>query len=178
MSPTISETRTALARDLVAASYLEGDFLLSSGQRSRFYFDKYLFETKPDLLRRVATELAALVPPGVDRLCGPELGGVALATALSLETGLPFVISRKGSKGYSTEKGVEGDLHPGDRVLVVEDVITTGTQAIRAAQQMLEAGASVDGILAVIDRSQGGTEAIAAAGFRFTALFDRAALGV
>jgi orotate phosphoribosyltransferase len=173
-----SADRAALARDLVEAAYLEGDFILSSGQHSRFYFDKYLFETRPELLRRVARHLAALIPAGTQRLCGPELGGVALATAVSLETGLPFVISRRASKDYSTGKTIEGVLEPGERVVVVEDVITSGAQAIKAAQRMVEAGATVLGILAVIDRLQGGGDAIAAAGFTLTPLFDRTQLGV
>ena len=172
------EAHVQLGRDLVAAAYLEGDFVLSSGQRSRYYFDKYLFETKPDILRRLAAELAALVPPGTDRICGTELGAVALAAALSLETSLPFVIARKGAKEYSTERLIEGILTPGDRVIVVEDIITSGTQAIRAAERVVAAGGEVLGILAVVDREEGGPAAIAAAGFSLTTLFDRTSLGV
>jgi len=174
----VDEARARLGRDLVAAAYLEGDFVLSSGQHSRYYFDKYLFETKPDILRRLATALAALVPPGAQRICGTELGAVALAAALSLETNLPFVIARKGAKEYSTEKLIEGNLEPGDRVIVVEDIITSGTQAIRAAERVVAAGAEVLGILAVVDREEGGPAAIAAAGFALTTLFDRTSLGV
>jgi len=105
-----------LARDVVGAAYLRGDFVLSSGARSNYYFDKYLFETKPGILRRIASFLADLVPPQTDRIAGTELGAVALATALSLETGLPFVIARKGTKAYSTARLVEGELYPDERV--------------------------------------------------------------
>lgn len=167
-----------LARDVVGAAYLRGDFVLSSGARSQYYFDKYLFETKPGILRRLASFLAELVPPNVDRIAGTELGAVALATALSLETGLPFVIARKGSKAYSTARLVEGELYPGERVVVVEDVISTGAQAIRAAERIVDLGASVVGILAVIDREQGGPEAISAAGFTLTTLFTRSGVGL
>src|SRR5262249_1190733 len=125
------ERLAELGRDIVAAAYLRGDFVLSSGAHSNYYLDKYLFETKPGILRRVAAFLAELVPPGTDRIAGPELGAVALATALSLEVGLPFVISRRAAKDYSTSKLIEGELYPGERVIVVEDVITTGTQAIK-----------------------------------------------
>lgn len=170
--------RGELARDLVSAAYLRGDFVLSSGARSSFYFDKYLFETKPTILRRSASLLAERVPANVDRLAGPELGAVALATALSLETGLPFVIVRKSSKEYATSKLAEGELHPGERVLLVEDVISTAAQAIRAARQVARAGAQVAGILAVIDREQGGAANIAAAGYHFDALFRLGELGV
>jgi orotate phosphoribosyltransferase len=167
-----------LARDVVGAAYLRGDFVLSSGARSSYYFDKYLFETKPGILRRLASFMAEMVPPQTDRIAGTELGAVALATALSLETGLPFVIARKGIKGYSTERLVEGEVYPGDRVVVVEDVISTGAQGIRAADRLVEVGAHVLGILAVIDREQGGPEAISAAGYTLTTLFRRSQLGL
>ena len=167
-----------LARDVVGAAYLRGDFVLSSGARSNYYFDKYLFETKPGILRRLASFLAELVPPQTDRIAGTELGAVALATAVSLETGLPFVIARKGTKAYSTAKMVEGEIYPGDRIAVVEDVISTGAQAIRAANRISEVGAHVIGILGVIDREQGGPEAISAAGYTLTTLFRRSQLGL
>jgi orotate phosphoribosyltransferase len=176
---TPREQRLAeLGRDLLSAAYLQGDFVLSSGVKSRYYFDKYLFETKPGILRRLASFLAELVPPQTDRLAGPELGAVALATAVSLETGLPFVIVKKEPKGYATSRLVEGELYPGEKVVVVEDVLTTGAQAIRAARQVTRAGAQVLAILGVIDREQGGPENIAAAGFQGRALFKRSDLGV
>jgi orotate phosphoribosyltransferase len=172
------ERLAELGRDIVGAAYLRGDFVLSSGARSSYYFDKYLFETKPGILRRIATFLAELVPAQTDRIAGPELGAVALATALSLEVGLPFVIARKSAKEYSTSRLVEGELYAGERVIVVEDIISTGTQAIRAARDVSQTGAHVLGILGVIDREQGGAENIAAAGYPFTALFRRSDLGV
>jgi orotate phosphoribosyltransferase len=168
----------ALGQAVLKAAYLEGDFVLSSGRRSRYYLDKYLFETRPELLRDIARELAARLPEGVERIAGPELGAVALAAALSLETNLPFVISRRESKDYSTSKTIEGELRPGERVVVVEDVITTGAQAIKAAERLRAAGAEVVGILGVIDREEGGREAIEAAGFSFSAVFTRTSLGI
>lgn len=166
-------SRESLAEAIVDAAYLEGDFILSSGARSSYYLDKYLFETRPEILRPVARELARLMPVGVDRIAGPELGAVALATALSLEAGLPFVIVRRAAKEYSTTKQIEGILRPGERLVVVEDIITTGAQAIRAARLVVEAGATVETILAVVDREEGGAEAIADAGFRLRSLFGR-----
>jgi orotate phosphoribosyltransferase len=165
------ERRQELARDIVGAAYLRGDFVLSSGVRSTYYFDKYLFETRPSILRRIASLCVELVPPTVDRIAGPELGAVALATALSLESGLPFVIVRKSGKDYGTNRLVEGELFAGESVLVIEDVISTGTQAINAAGQVARAGAEVAGILGIIDREQGGAANIAAAGYHFQALF-------
>jgi orotate phosphoribosyltransferase len=167
-----------LATDIAGAAYLRGDFVLSSGMRSNYYFDKYLFETKPSILRRISALLVELIPPEVERLAGPELGAVALATALSLESGLPFVIVRKGGKEYGTSRLVEGELYSGERVLVLEDVISTGAQAISAANQVRSAGAEVVGIIGVIDREQGGAQNIAAEGYHFQALFRRSDLGL
>lgn len=167
---TAPERREELARDLVAASYLRGSFVLSSGQTSSYYIDKYLFATKPTVLRRLASLLAERVPD-VDRIAGPELGAVPITAALSLETGIPFVIVRKVPKAYGTSAGIEGELHAGERVLLVEDVVTSAAQALGAAVALANAGASVSGVLAVVDREQGGAEAIAGAGMPFDALF-------
>lgn len=162
-----------LGRDLVEASYLRGHFVLRSGRTSNYYFDKYLFETKPHVLRRVAEQMAKLVPAGVDRLAGPELGGVALATAVSLELGIPFVIVRKGQKEYGTSKLLEGELKPGERVALLEDLLTTGGEAIRSAQILTEAGATVEAIIGVVDREEGAEANVSAAGFTLRALFRR-----
>lgn len=159
---------------LVQVAFLRGDFVLSSGRRSSFYIDKYLFETDPDLLREIARLLAAMLPDGATRLIGPALGGVPLATAVALETGLPFAIVRPGAKEYGTAKLIEGRVEAGDRVVVLEDVVTTGAQSIRAARAVESAGAEVLAILAVIDRHEGGREGVEGAGFRFDALYDMA----
>ncbi|MFJ4651905.1 orotate phosphoribosyltransferase [Nocardia sp. NPDC088792] len=171
-----AERSRELAQDIVSAAHLTGDFVLSSGGRSSYYFDKYLFETKPTILRRLASALAERIPASVDRLAGPELGAVALVTAVSLETGLPFVIVRKASKGYGTSRFIEGELHRGERVLIIEDIISTGSEALKAAAQVERAGGDITGILAVIDRGHGGAENISAAGYRLEALYDRSGL--
>lgn len=168
--------RDQVARDLVRSAYLVGDFVLSSGRRSRYYFDKYLFETKPDILRPLSRLLAEQIPPDVDRLAGPELGAVALATAASLETGIPFVIVKKASKDYATQKLVEGEIHPGEKVVVVEDVMTTGTQAIVSAEKLRSMGVEVLFILGVVDREEGARENVEAAGFQLRSLFTRTEL--
>lgn len=173
-----TERLAELARDITGAAFLRGDFVLSSGTRSSYYFDKYLFETKPSILRRVCSELVNLLPSDVDRIAGPELGAVALAAGVSLESGLPFVIVRKGGKEYGTNRLVEGELYPGERVTVIEDVISTGAQALSAAQQVKRAGANVVGILGVIDREQGGAQGIEAEGYHFDALFTKSDLDV
>ena len=124
-----------LGERLMQASHLEGDFLLRSGRRSRFYLDKYLFETQPDLLRDIAaglaSKLAAYEP--FDLLAGLELGAVALVAALSVQSGKPFVIVRKEEKEYGTRKLFEGRAQAGQAVLVVEDVVTSDSAALNAA---------------------------------------------
>ena len=165
-----ARTWTRLAR----AAFLRGDFVLSSGRRSTFYIDKYLFETDPELLREIARLLASMLPAGTTRLIGPALGGVPLATAVALETGLPFAIVRPGAKEYGTAKLIEGRVEAGDGAVVLEDVVTTGAQSVRAARTVEEAGAKVLSILAVIDRHEGGREGVEGAGFRFDALYDLA----
>ena len=143
-----------LARRVREAALLEGDFLLSSGKRSSFYVDKYLFSTEPDLLREVAGALARTLPDGVDRLAGIELGAVPLVTAVALHTSLPYIIVRKSAKEYGTGKGVEGRLEAGERVALIEDVVTTGTQAVEAARRLSGADIEVAKISAVLDRRE------------------------
>ncbi|MSQ24342.1 MAG: orotate phosphoribosyltransferase [Chloroflexi bacterium] len=168
--------RDELGQGLVKAAYLEGDFLLASGRRSRYYFDKYLFETRPELLGAVAQHLASRVPPEVRRLAGPELGAVALAAATSLATGLPSLFVRGAAKAYGTAKRIEGPFEPGDAVLVLEDVVTSGASAIEAADLLKESGCRVVRILAVIDREEGGRESAKAAGYELDALFTKSEL--
>lgn len=169
-----------LGRRLKAAALLEGDFVLRSGKRSRFYLDKYLFETRPDLLRDIAAGLAARLPAHepIDLLAGPELGAVALVAALSLVCEKPFVIVRKGEKGYGTKRLLEGRAEPGWRVLVVEDVVTSGGAALSAVKVLRESGLEVAGVLCVVDREQGGREAFAAEGVTLDSLFTFSQLGI
>ncbi len=163
----------ALARALVDAAYLKGDFVLRSGRRSNVYFDKYLFETRPAILRALGRELAALVPPGTDRLAAPELGAVLLGGAVSLETDLPLVIVRKETKGHGTARALEGKL---EKVCMIEDVLTTGGEALRAAQKLRAAGAEVRKLIAVLDRQEGAAESLRAAGIDYQPLFRKADL--
>jgi orotate phosphoribosyltransferase len=143
-----------LASRIREAALLEGDFVLSSGERSNFYVDKYLFSTQPDLLRDVAAALTERLPEGVERLAGVELGAVPLVVATALATGLPYVIVRKSAKEHGTGRGIEGNLERGERVALIEDVVTTGTQALRAAGSLSDAGAEVVTIVSVLDRRE------------------------
>ena len=144
--------RKELARRLQEACYLTGHFVLRSGQVTDFYFDKYLFESDPKLLRAVAELAAPLVPAGTDMLAGLELGGVPLSTALSLVTGLPQVLVRKEAKTYGTAKLAEGPDVAGTHLLVVEDVVTTGGQVVKSVEDLRRRGAVVTKVLCAIDR--------------------------
>jgi orotate phosphoribosyltransferase len=165
-----SETRE-LGRRLVKASYLKGDFVLRSGKRSDRYFDKFLFETDPVLLKLLGEHLAALVPKQTQRLAAPELGAVLLGGAVSMELGMPLVLVRKEPKGYGTSKQIEGRFDPGDRVTVIEDVVTTGGDSLRSAQVLKDAGVTVIHLVVVLDRGEGGEQNIRDAGIPYSPLF-------
>lgn len=160
-----------LSRQLVKASYLKGDFVLRSGRRSNRYFDKFLFETDPAILRNLGKHLAHLVPKETQRLAAPELGAVLLGGAVSMEAGLPLVLVRKEPKGYGTAKQIEGRFEPGDRVTVIEDVVTTGGDSLRSAQVLRDAGVVVIHLVVVLDRGEGGEDNIQAAGIPYSPLF-------
>jgi len=163
--------REALARDLVAASYLKGDFVLRSGRRSNRYFDKFLFETDPALLKRIGAELARLVPAETQRLAAPELGAVLLGGAVSIETGLPLVLVRKEPKGYGTAKQLEGRFQAGERITVIEDVVTTGGDSLRSIAALRAAELDIIHLVVVLDRGEGGEENIREARIPYSPLF-------
>lgn len=172
-------TREELAHAIKQVAYLEGDFVLSSGKRSRYYLDKWRFETEPALLREIAKALSALLPdPTPDLLAGVELGGVPLAAALALETGRPYLIVRRKAKEYGTAKAVEGVFQPGQGVVLVEDVLTTAGQAIDAAKRLADLGLRVERVIYVIDRGEGAEANLRAAGFEPAALFHTADLQI
>lgn len=170
--------RAELAKAIKNAAYLEGDFILSSGQRSKYYLDKYLFSTDPVLLKEIAKAFAAILPPDYDVLAGLELGAVPLATALALEVGKPYVLVRKAVKEYGTSKLFEGRLEKGQRVVLVEDVLTTASQAIDAGKRLREFGAEVVKVVYVIDREQGAAQNLKSADFTAQALFTKTDLGI
>ncbi len=162
-------------RDAIRAhAYLEGDFLLRSGRRSKYYLDKYRFETRPDLLRPIGERIAAAVAehePGAVRLAAPELGAVPLAAAASLESGLPFLIVRKEAKGYGTSNRLEGVFAEGECVCLVEDVVTSGGAALEAVAALREGGLVVHTAVCVVDREEGGADELARHAVRLRALF-------
>lgn len=164
-------TRNQLARAIFERSHLTGEFVLRSGASATEYFDKYLFESDPELLAEIAEALVDLVPPGTDLLAGLELGGVPLAVVLAQITGLPVIFVRKEAKAYGTRRLAEGADIAGKRLLIVEDVVTSGGQVVLSTSDLRERGAIVDSAICVIDREAGGVDALAAEGVALAALF-------
>ena len=169
-------TRQELARAIHQRSLLRGEFTLRSGAKSDRYFDKYLFESDPELLAEVSQELAKLVPADTETLAGLELGGVPLAVMLGQLTGLPVVFVRKKAKDYGTMRLAEGGDIAGKKLLVVEDVVTSGGQVVISTNDLREPGAIVDSAVCVIDREAGGVDALAEAGVALAALFTMSEL--
>jgi orotate phosphoribosyltransferase len=171
-------TREELARRIADDAVLRGTFTLRSGRTSSYYIDKYLFLTQPEILREVGAMIASRLPPETTRLAGAELGGVPLVTAVSLASGIAGAYVRTSRKSYGTAKQIEGRLNSNDKVVIVEDVATTGGQAIEAATVIRDAGADVLGIIASVDRQEGARTNVEKAGLRFDALFTITDLGL
>jgi orotate phosphoribosyltransferase len=164
----------ALGGLLVERALLEGDFVLRSGKRSSWYLDKYRFETDPALLRALGERLAAAVrefEPGTVRLAGPALGGVALAASAALASDLPFIIVRGETKEYGTANRIEGPFEPGELVCLLEDVVTSGGALGESVAALRAEGLLVRNAVCVVDREEGGSDALARLGVRLRALF-------
>jgi orotate phosphoribosyltransferase len=168
--------RAELAQRVFAASHLTGRFKLRSGSYSDQYFDKYRFESDPELLHEIGEALVELVPEGTELLAGLELGGVPLATVASQRTGMPLVFVRKQAKEYGTCKQVEGTDPSGRRVVIVEDVVTSGGAILDALPALRAVGAEVVAAVCAIDREAGAQEALAAEGVPLHAAFTMSAL--
>ena len=183
--PDIVHNTNELANRIAEACLLRGRFTLRSGRTSSYYLDKYKFSTRPELLGPVAdllSERAREMLAGHDiakaRLAGAELGGIPLVTACALRLGLPAVFVRNAKKDYGTAKQLEGELNPGDAVVLFEDVATSGGQAVEAVKVLQDAGATVAGVIATIDRQEGARQNVESAGIRFEALFTKSDLGI
>jgi len=166
----------ALAGDIDAHCRLTGTFTLRSGQVASEYFDKYLFETDPDLLARVAAAMVPLLPEGTDLLGGLEMGGIPIVTVLSAQSRLPALFVRKQAKTYGTNKLAEGPDVAGRRVTLVEDVITTGGAVRDATQALRAAGAVVETVVCAIDRSPGEDNPLADVGLEIRSVLTKADL--
>jgi len=170
------DPRTALAKRIYDAAHITGEFLLRSGVKSNEYFDKYLFEANPALLKDIAEALVPLVPPGIDALAGLEMGGIPIATMLSQFTGLPVLFVRKEAKKYGTCKIAEGGQVKGRKLLIVEDVVTSGGAIIDAAKALVEEGAILDQVVCVIDRESSGPANLAKINLTLKPLFTMSEL--
>jgi len=168
--------RSTLAQRIYAVAMIRGSFRLRSGKVSGEYFDKYLFESQPELLRATAEQMAALTPGNAEAFAGLELGGVPVATVLSQITNLPTVFVRKAAKDYGTTKLVEGGAVAGRRIVVIEDVVTSGGQVIESAHELRKLDAIVSDVLCVIDRESGGIENLQEHGLKLHSLFTASEL--
>lgn len=169
-------THDQLAKRVYDVAHLTGSFLLRSGKTSTEYFDKYQFESDPTLLREIAKGLAPLIPKHTEYLGALEMGGIPIATALSLLTGIPVVFVRKEAKAYGTCKFAEGPKIRGKHICLIEDVITTGGQVAISCGDLRSEDAVIDTVLCVIDRSEGQTQKIESSGLKLKSLFTMAEL--
>lgn len=171
--------KPSLAAAVAELALLRGNFTLRSGRTSNYYLDKYLFSTRPEVLWSIAQHLKARIDTlAPHRLAGAELGGIPLVTAASIATGIPCLFVRNQKKDYGTAKRLEGTLEQGHRVVLIEDVVTTGGQAVEAINDLRSEGAEIAMVLSVIDREEGGAEAFAAADAPYEALLTKSDLGI
>jgi len=166
--------KNELAGMIYSSSHLEGQFKLRSGQISNEYFDKYLFESEPKLLKGITREMAKLIPAGTEVLAGLEMGGLPIATALSIQTGIPAAFIRKKAKDYGTAKLAEGTGLTGKKVCIIEDVVTTGGQIILSAADLKQLGAQIKYVLCVIERDIKSRENLREKGLELISLFTMA----
>lgn len=174
----VTMTKDEMALRIAELSVLRGNFTLRSGRTSTWYIDKYRFSTDPDLLRSLGELFSDRIPNGTHRLAGAELGGIPLVTTASMATGIPCLFVRNQKKDYGTAQRFEGIMNAGDRIVLLEDVATTGGQVLEAARDLQEAGGIVSTIIATVDRMEGARENIESAGFAFEALFTVEDLGI
>lgn len=161
-----------LAKAIYDVSHITGVFKLRSGIESNEYFDKYRFESDPKILQCIAKQMVSLVPKGIDYLAGLEMGGIPLATLISVETGIPAVFIRKVPKEYGTRQFVEGANVKGKRLLIIEDVVTSGGQIIISTKDLRNEGAIIEQAICVIDREAGGKDKLRESNIELNALFN------
>jgi orotate phosphoribosyltransferase len=162
---------------LCRLAYKEGDFVLSSGQKSTYYINGKQVTLHPEGAVATARIFLAMLPTDTAAVAGLTLGADPLVSAVSVISvyegrSIPALIVRKEAKGHGTQAYIEGaTLAPGAKVVVLEDVVTTGQSAMKAVERLRAAGYSVDRILTLVDRQQGGAEFYASQGLQFEAMF-------
>jgi orotate phosphoribosyltransferase len=164
-------TKEELALKIYEVAHIRGEFLLRSGQISKEYFDKYQFESRPDLLHEISNRMLDLVPQGTEILGGLEMGGIPIATSISLTNKIPTIFVRKEAKEYGTRKLAEGIDFAGKRVCIIEDVVTTGGQIILSAEELRSRGAIVENVLCVIVRDPKAFDNLNGKGLKLIPLF-------
>ncbi|MDZ8227599.1 MULTISPECIES: orotate phosphoribosyltransferase [unclassified Nostoc] len=165
--------KSEIAKQIYTVSHLAGSFKLRSGKISNEYFDKYQFEADPILLNAVVKQMLTLIPSDIKVLAGLELGGISIVTLLSHYSGLPTAFVRKEAKKYGTSRLAEGVQINNRKVLIVEDVVTSGGQIIISANQLRQLGAQIDYVLCVIDREEGAIDKLLAEGITLLSLLKR-----
>ncbi len=168
--------RKELAKAIYETSNIKGEFLLRSGVTSNEYFDKYLFEAQPHLLKEISEAMVSLLPKNIDALAGLEMGGIPVVTMLSQASGIPSLFVRKKAKEYGTRKVAEGGKIEGQKMVIIEDVVTSGGQILLSAKALREQGALIDTVLCVIDREAGGKENLQTENLELRALFTKSEL--
>lgn len=167
-------THQELAQSIYKIAHLKGDFLLRSGQRSNEYFDKYRFESDPQILQEIAQQMVKHIPPGTEVLAALEMGGIPVGTALSLASGIPCVFVRKAAKEYGTCQFAEGIDIKNKKVCIIEDVITSGGQVLISTGDLRKIGAQIENVLCVIHRGgETAEQKLKEAGLKLHPLFVR-----
>ena len=169
-------TKNELAQKILNVSHITGEFKLRSGIISNEYFDKYQFESRPELLSEIATHFKSIIPNDFDILVGLEVGGIPIATVLGIQINKPIVFVRKEAKKYGTAKLVEGVEVNNSKLLIVEDVVTSGGQIVLSVTDLRKCGAKIEKAICVIDREQGGKEALEKIGIELISLFTMSEL--
>ncbi|MHC5769981.1 MAG: orotate phosphoribosyltransferase [Nostoc sp.] len=165
--------KSEIAKQIYTVSHLVGSFQLRSGQISNEYFDKYQFEADPILLNAIVKQMLTLIPSDIEVLAGLELGGISIVTLLSHYSGLPTAFVRKEAKKYGTSRLAEGAEINNRKVLIVEDVVTSGGQIVISANQLRQLGAQIDYVVCVIDREEGAIDKLLAEGITLLSLLKR-----
>jgi orotate phosphoribosyltransferase len=176
MGTKVEMTKNELGKVIYRIANIKGRFILRSGKISDEYFDKYLYESDPGILKAIAEELSLLLDKKYDYLAGLEMGGIPIATALSLKSGVPAVFVRKKAKEYGTCKLAEGGAIEGKRLLIIEDTVTSGGAILDAVRELRKLGATVGDVMAVIDREENGRVNLEKEGLSFRALFKKSEL--
>ena len=171
-------THEQLAKRIADVALLRGEFTLRSGRKSNYYLDKYRFETQPDVLLELGKMIASKIPADAQRIAGPELGAVPLAASAAMQCGKPCLFVRNQKKEYGSAQQIEGVYNAGEKVVLIEDIVTSGGQVIEAAKTLKDAGLIVLKVIVIIDREEGGREAIEGAGIKMDSLFNTTDLGI